>query len=145
MRARSIDFAFLALLAGAIVIAAAAAKAADGSSPSPSASPFFVDIMEYRYTPATLTIKPGQSVLWRNDDVQAAHTVTSTTNVFDSGNMDRGVVWTYTFTKPGKYPYTCRYHPYMSGTIIVSTPSPAPGESSMPATIAPTGAGGGGY
>ena len=139
MRARSIDFAFLALLVTAIAIAGATAKAAD-TSPAPSGSPVYVVIRNSIYYPASVTIKPGQTVSWRNDDLQYSHTVTSTTNLFNSANMDRGVTWTHTFAKPGKYPYTCQYHPFMQGTVIVEGGSPAPAGASA-ATPAPPPAG----
>jgi plastocyanin len=145
MRPRLMNLAFFALLGGAVLVAGVATQAAKGA-PDPSASPIFVDIRDYHYYPPSVTIKVGQTVLWRNDDVQVAHTITSTTNLFDSGNMDRGVQWSYTFTKPGKYPYTCRYHPYMQGIVTVEgSPAPAaPGAATTPPTTAPT-VGPGGY
>jgi len=142
MRARSIDFALLALLITAIAIAGAAAKAADSVPPVTTASPVAVIIRNSVYYPASVTIKPGQTVTWRNDDVQYSHTVTSTKNLFSSGNMDRGVVWSYTFAKPGTYPYTCKYHPFMQGTVIVEGGSPAPGgATTAPAAPSPAGVG----
>ena len=131
MRARLVNIAFLVLLAASITVAGVTARAAD-SSPAPSASAIFVDIRDYHYYPPSVTIKPGQTVQWRNDDLQVAHTISSTKNLFDSGNMDRGVVYSYTFTKPGKYEYSCRYHPYMMGTVIVEGGSPAPANSAAP-------------
>ena len=91
---------------------------ASTGSPAPAASPIMVYIRNFAFVPSSLTIKVGQSVTWRNDD-QASHTVTSDKGLFDT-NLDRGVVFTYTFTKEGKYAYTCRYHPYMTGTITVT-------------------------
>lgn len=141
MRARSINIAFLVLLGAAIAIAGVTARAAD-TSPAPGASPLLVFIRNYHYYPASLTIKPGDTVQFRNDDLSASHTISSTKNLFDSGNMDRGVVWSYTFKKPGKYEYTCRYHPYMLGTVIVEGGSPEPASTAASYTPTP---GPGGY
>jgi plastocyanin len=77
------------------------------------------------YAPDVVTVVIGvnNTVVWSNDDT-AAHTVTSDNNtggapVFDSGNMNGGQAYNYTFTTPGTYPYHCSYHSWMSGTIVV--------------------------
>ncbi len=71
-----------------------------------------------RFSPKTVTVHVGQKVTWVNDS-NAAHTVDARNGAFQSGNMDVGASWSYTPTKPGKYPYACIYHPFMVGTLIV--------------------------
>lgn len=71
----------------------------------------------------TLVIGVNNTVTWTNNDT-VAHTVTSTSvpsgaSAFNSGNMAVGTTFTYTFTVPGTYQYTCAYHPWMTGTITV--------------------------
>jgi plastocyanin len=73
------------------------------------------------YVPSTLTVKVGTSVTWINHD-STAHTVTSTTGAFGSGNMNSGAVYTFTFNASGNYTYYCKYHPWMKGEIIVTSP-----------------------
>jgi nitrite reductase (NO-forming) len=72
------------------------------------------------YSPATITVVIGvnNTVVWTNDD-NAPHTVTTVNKGFDSGYMNIGARFTYTFTTPGTYQYTCSYHPWMKGTVIV--------------------------
>ena len=72
------------------------------------------------YSPQVLTVVVGvnNTVTWTNDD-QAPHTVTATDGSFNSGNLNAGQAWSYTFTKAGVYTYFCSYHPWMKGTIIV--------------------------
>jgi len=72
------------------------------------------------YSPSTITVVIGvnNTVEWVNNDT-APHTVTATDHSFDSGNLNPGDTWTYTFTKPGTYTYACTYHPWMKGTVIV--------------------------
>jgi nitrite reductase (NO-forming) len=72
------------------------------------------------YSPATITVVIGvnNTVVWINND-NAPHTVTSTTGAFDSGNMNAGDTFTFTFTSPGMYQYFCSYHPWMKGTVVV--------------------------
>ncbi len=75
------------------------------------------------YSPSTITVVIGvnNTVRWVNNDT-APHTVTATDHSFDSGNLNPGDTWTYTFTKPGTYTYVCTYHPWMKGTVIVVSP-----------------------
>ncbi len=72
------------------------------------------------YVPASYTVKAGTTVTWVNKD-GAAHTITSVgSNLFDSGNVDAGGIYKFTFTQPGTYQYYCTLHPWMKGTIIVT-------------------------
>ncbi len=68
----------------------------------------------------TLTVKPGQKVTVTNKD-SVAHTLTDlTTHKFDTGNIAPG--GTGSFTAPGQagsYPFGCRYHSNMKGTLTV--------------------------
>ncbi len=70
------------------------------------------------YSPATLTIAVGSTVIWKNRG-PVAHTVTSDDGKFDSGDLPAGGTFRFTFSKSGTFPYVCEYHPYMIGTIIV--------------------------
>ena len=66
----------------------------------------------------TLVIGVNNTVVWTNND-QAPHTVTAKDNSFNSGNMNPGDVFTFTFNVPGTYKYGCDYHSWMAGTVIV--------------------------
>src|SRR5438067_2534694 len=70
----------------------------------------------FLYSPATLTIKVGTTVIWKNSSA-AAHTVTGTN--LHSPVIPPGGTFSYTFTKKGKYAYHCVFHSFMKGTIIV--------------------------
>ena len=78
------------------------------------------------YAPATVTVVIGlnSTVMWTNNDT-VAHTVTPSTQpagnpwTVGSGNMDPKAAYTFTFTVPGTYTYTCRYHSTMAGTVVV--------------------------
>ena len=77
-----------------------------------------VQIEQFKFTPATLTVPAGTTVTWTNKD-GTLHTVTSTTKVFASDGLDQGGTFSYTFTTPGTYPYSCKLHPQMTGTVTV--------------------------
>ena len=85
-----------------------------------------VDIVDFGYAPATITVPPGTKVTWTNAGVQP-HTVTSLSTspaAFDSGIMNHGQTFSYTFEKPGTYEYFCTLHPFMRGNVIVDSNAP---------------------
>ncbi len=71
-----------------------------------------------RFAPATLTIAPGETVRWFNDDA-LPHTVSASDGAWDSGNLAPGQAFERRFDQPGSFAYLCRYHPGMVGTIAV--------------------------
>lgn len=76
------------------------------------------------YSPHTIQIKKGESVLWVNEDT-AAHTVTAGTPTngpsgeFDSKLFMSGNSFSHTFDMSGEFPYFDMLHPWMAGIIIV--------------------------
>ena len=72
-----------------------------------------------RFEPATLTVAPGSTVRWFNDDA-LPHTVTAADSSWDSGNLAPGGQFERRFDSPGTYTYLCLYHPGMTGTIVVA-------------------------
>ncbi|MEO6059463.1 MAG: plastocyanin/azurin family copper-binding protein [Candidatus Limnocylindria bacterium] len=74
-----------------------------------------------RFEPATLTIAPGATVRWFNDDA-LPHTVTASDGSWDSGNLSPGGSYERRFDSPGTYAYLCRYHPGQAGSIEVRAP-----------------------
>jgi plastocyanin len=96
-----------------------AATNATATTAPASGSGIQVDIANFAFSPATLTVKVGTTVTWTNQD-SAAHTVTSDTGLFDSGNMPQGKTFSYTFTTAGTYAYHCTYHAMMKATVVVT-------------------------
>ena len=77
----------------------------------------------FAFSPATLTIKAGTTVTWKNTTA-VAHTVTSDDGKsFDSGMANpiaaQSGTFSFTFTSPGTFAYHCAIHPFMKATIIV--------------------------
>ena len=76
------------------------------------------------YIPSTLTITPGTSVIWENND-NAAHLATSGTpdegpdGIFDSGMIMAGETFEQKFSDKGEFVYYCLVHPWMIGTVTV--------------------------
>jgi plastocyanin len=80
-----------------------------------------IEIKNFAFHPASLTVKPGASVTVTNDD-QTTHTVTATgSKDFDTGDIAPGKSMTFTAPKAaGGHPYICSIHPFMKGTLTVS-------------------------
>jgi plastocyanin len=77
----------------------------------------------FAFSPTTLTIQVGTTVVWKNM-TQVAHTVTSDDKKsFDSGTNNpiapQGGTFSFKFTSPGTFAYHCSFHPFMKATIIV--------------------------
>ena len=85
---------------------------------SPAASSSAVQIKNFAFAPASLTVSVGATVTWTNND-SVTHTVTANDKSFDSGNLDPGKTFSFTFKKAGTYAYHCAIHTNMTATIVV--------------------------
>jgi len=84
---------------------------------------FVVHMLDYEFSPATLTVPAGATVLFINHGV-GQHSVTADDLSFDSGLLESGEQTAITFNEPGFYPFYCvlhgtRGHTGMSGSITV--------------------------
>ena len=77
------------------------------------------------YEPPTVTVSPGSSVIWDNQD-NALHTATSGESPTPDGKFDSGLIGANQPSKPvtmptepGDYKYFCTLHPFLVGTITV--------------------------
>ncbi len=66
-----------------------------------------------------LTVAVGTTITVRNDD-SAGHTWTSDDGAFDSGLIEAGATFEFTFTEAGTFPFHCDVHPSMTGTVTVT-------------------------
>ena len=73
------------------------------------------------FSTATLSIKVGDKVLFRNDDT-VSHNVFSLTDpmTFDLGTYTAGQAKDVVFTKEGKFEIECAIHPDMKMVVVVS-------------------------
>ena len=98
------------LVLGAAALAGSPTAAAAGRTHE-------VAIKALAYVPQTLTVKPGDVVVWTNQD-PFPHTVTAP-GVFDSGSIAAGKSWRYKVKQAGTHPYVCTLHSNMKGTLQV--------------------------
>jgi plastocyanin len=110
-----------------------APAATDHSTHDPAADGASVEMSLIAYKPETLTVPVATSVSWTQKDA-GKHTVTSGSveqdasgsvatepdDVFDSGELETGETFEFTFDERGTYPYFCAIHPAtMQGSITV--------------------------
>ena len=78
------------------------------------------------FTPSSVTIHPGDTVRWTWSS--SGHSTTSGTpgspdGIWDSGILNQGAMFSYTFNTAGSFPYYCTVHGAccnMVGTVTVS-------------------------
>jgi plastocyanin len=127
--------AFLAPAAAAerpltgVRLAKAAAPAARVSLVSAAASGG-VTIRDFSFGPATLNVKAGDTVTWRNRG-KTDHTATGKS--FDTGVLSPGAGGSFTFHRAGTFAYVCSIHPNMKGTVKVARRSVS-GRARLPKT-----------
>jgi hypothetical protein len=99
-------------------------KTVEVTIPSGTSVPGCEEINEC-FIPASVSIKKGDIVSWKNND-SAAHTVTSgspedgPSGIFDSSLLIGGGSFEHTFDSSGSYDYFCMVHPWMTGDVQVS-------------------------
>ncbi|MBX7249080.1 MAG: cupredoxin domain-containing protein [Caulobacteraceae bacterium] len=122
----------LAFAAAALLLFAGPAAVARDAGPSAVVNMTF----GLKFEPATVRIRAGQTVEWRNkgffphtvtfDAAQASdpsHVVLPAgVAPFSSGKIGAGETWRHTFTTPGEYHYICQPHEdhEMLGVVIVA-------------------------
>jgi plastocyanin len=113
---------FMAALMAAVLVVLggiiAESKSFKASAQEKTASTAEVKIDNFVFGPGVITVPVGTTVTWTNRD-DIPHTVVSTEKVFKSKVLDTDEKFSYTFTKPGEYPYFCSIHPKMTGKVVV--------------------------
>ena len=84
-----------------------------------------VGMENVQFTPKDLTVKPGETITFTNDEA-VPHDVHKTSgpgedfSSGDTGGMQQGDTFKLTLDRPGKYEYVCNVHaPGMVGSITV--------------------------
>jgi plastocyanin len=119
-------------------VAAGCGSSGGGTSNTPASTPSSstkgtaatVTMQGFAFSPHILTVTAGTTVTWTNND-SAVHNVVSAdgiglnanpTSTFNSGSMNPGATFSFTFSKPGTYFYVCTLHktiPAMHAEVVV--------------------------
>lgn len=86
-----------------------------------SANEVVVEIRNYKFEPASVTVKAGTRVKWVNAEKRTSHSVWfKEEGLAESERFFPDESWSRTFERPGTYRYTCGPHPEMLGTVVVT-------------------------
>jgi plastocyanin len=96
---------------------AAPTKPTDPVATKPDAT---VNIANFAFSPATVTIKAGGTVQWTNTD-SAPHTATDLSGAFNSGTLAQNATYSFKFATPGTYTYHCTIHSMMANATVIVT------------------------
>ena len=93
----------------------------DVALPSEAFGTTIVVIRDFAFTPARVTVRPGERVTWVNCGAAGsdAHTSTGDAGGWSSPLLAPGETFTREFAAPGMLPYHCEPHPGMTGTVVV--------------------------
>jgi plastocyanin len=78
-----------------------------------------VHITNFAFSPATITVKAGSTVVWTNDD-SIQHDITFDGGDIASNDLNHNDTFSHTFPTAGTFHYICSIHPFMHGTVIVT-------------------------
>jgi plastocyanin len=127
--------AFLVLAAGPVVAARVTVAVVDRAFIGPDGG-------------STVTIDPGDTVVWRAQNIGMDHTVTGgergsapSTWLFEVTFSKSGDRFEWTYAEPGTYRFFCEFHGGMDGTVVVlgpvaSIPPPTPATTTTPVPTA---------
>lgn len=79
-----------------------------------------VSIEGYKYQPAEISIKIGDTVRWTNHEKRTSHSVLfPAEGGLESERLFPLESWERRFEKAGRYDYHCGPHPEMKGVVVV--------------------------
>ncbi|HEX5505290.1 MAG TPA: cupredoxin family copper-binding protein [Thermomicrobiales bacterium] len=114
-RAIALPLAIALALAAGLALAAAPARRTVAAAPTT-----VVTIKNFAFSPAVVTVAPGATVRWVNQD-SVAHTVTGLMDAaaLHSPILQPGATFDFTFPAAGTFHYRCSIHPEMMGQVQV--------------------------
>jgi plastocyanin len=118
----AIGIFWVAVLMGLFIIQGCGSsnKSTNPNPPGGGNPTHLVTIQNFAFSPATMTVSPGDTVTWRNSD-SAPHTVTSDTgSELSSPTIGQGQTYQHVFANAGSFSYHCSIHstmPHASVTV----------------------------
>jgi plastocyanin len=82
-------------------------------------APDTVSLTKKDFVPGSLTVKVGTTVTWSNASGAEQSVTSDTANLFDSGSLNSGATYTFTFSQAGTFTYHSSTTPAIKGTIVV--------------------------
>lgn len=86
---------------------------------APAAETVNIVIQNFRFVPARVSIRTGDTVRWTNQEKRASHSVLFSAEALESERLFPGESWHRRFDRPGRHVYGCGPHPEMEGVVEV--------------------------
>ena len=77
-----------------------------------------VEMRNYEFFPAKLTVDAGTKITWVNRD-NVPHNAVADDGAFETDRLDKDGSGSVTMKEVGTHAYKCTFHPAMTGTITV--------------------------
>jgi plastocyanin len=77
-------------------------------------------IQDFAFDPPHIEVQVGDTVTWTQGTDEEPHTATADDETFDSGVLEEGDTFPFTFTEAGEFSYFCEIHPEMLGLVTVT-------------------------
>lgn len=106
-------------VAAAIVLSVLWAQDPDDKAATTANTPGSVAISDFAFVADPVTVAPGSTITWTNND-NFAHSVVATDGSFISDSLGNGEAFTSTFDTAGTFSYVCGIHASMTGTVVVT-------------------------
>jgi plastocyanin len=95
-----------------------------GGGPAPASNvPAHTDLVQitnFAFAPPVITVAAGATVTWTNEDT-TQHDVFAPPVGLQSPVLNQNDSYAHTLSSPGTYPYICSIHPFMHGTVVVTS------------------------
>ena len=78
-----------------------------------------VEIQDFAFGPPHIEVAVGDTVTWTEGADPDPHTATADDGTFDSGVLEEGDTFDFTFEEAGEFSYFCEIHPEMLGLVTV--------------------------
>ena len=90
-----------------------------GAEATPAEGEVRVAMKDFKFVPADVTVEPGQTITWVNEDTAQHDAVAPGGEGPKSELFNEGESYSWTAETAGRIPYVCTVHPGMEGTITV--------------------------
>ena len=78
-----------------------------------------VEIRKFRFSPEVLEVRPGDTIIWTNEDV-VPHTATASDKSWDTGSLKKGESRSIVIDAGMTIDYFCRFHPHMKAKLMIN-------------------------
>lgn len=106
------------LLVLLVVLWLVAGRSSDGSTRAGAPRSTAAAVSGLKFSPEVLRVRVGGFGVFTNED-SVAHTFTADGGLFDSGPVEPGRPFVFSFSAAGEVAYHCEIHPSMKARVVV--------------------------